>query len=215
MGSLCVSQAGHSRSVTVAAAYLMRKHELTVTGAMGRLNNVMETAINPAFAEQLQLYERCANEISEQSPEYRRWKFQFLHGLSAVNFASSAGVEFSKVEISPKGTQIRCKKCRFVLASEKDIIYHEPKVENGRATQQITDNSLVSPNCAHFFLEPIRWMKLELDRGELDGRFNCPKCRAKVGNYAWQGMTCSCRIWVLPALCLQRSKVDEVKQKLR
>lgn len=51
-----------------------------------------------------------------------------------------------------------------------------------------------------------------LEQGELDGRLECPKCKANVGKYAWQGMRCSCGDWVLPAISLSKGKVDEAKQ---
>lgn len=59
-------------------------------------------------------------------------------------------------------------------------------------------------------MEPALWMKTELEKGQLDGKFNCPKCQAKVGSYSWQGSKCSCGKWVTPAIELQRARVDEV-----
>jgi dual specificity phosphatase 12 len=58
-------------------------------------------------------------------------------------------------------------------------------------------------------------MRPELEKEELDGRLECPnpKCGAQVGRYAWQGMRCSCGIWVCPAFSLQKGRVDEVIKK--
>jgi dual specificity phosphatase 12 len=55
-------------------------------------------------------------------------------------------------------------------------------------------------------------MQQTIDAGELEGKLECPKCRAKVGTYAWQGMRCSCGKWVTPSFSLGKSKVDEVKR---
>ena len=66
-----------------------------------------------------------------------------------------------------------------------------------------------SPSCAHVFVEPLSWMRSELERAQLAGRLSCPKCSAQVGRYAWQGIQCSCRQWVVPGISLLRSKVDE------
>lgn len=56
-------------------------------------------------------------------------------------------------------------------------------------------------------------MKPELEKGQLEGRLECPKCSSNVGKYAWQGMKCSCGAWMVPAISLARAKVDEVKSK--
>lgn len=56
-------------------------------------------------------------------------------------------------------------------------------------------------------------MRPELEQAKLDGRLECPKCKANVGKYAWQGMRCNCGDWVLPAISLSKSKIDEVKSR--
>jgi dual specificity phosphatase 12 len=55
-------------------------------------------------------------------------------------------------------------------------------------------------------------MQLTLDKSELDGKLECPKCNSKVGAYAWQGMRCSCGMWVTPCFSVGKSKVDEVRR---
>ena len=39
-----------------------------------------------------------------------------------------------------------------------------------------------------------------LGDGEMAGRIICPnkKCGAKLGNYDWAGVRCSCKAWVAP-----------------
>lgn len=77
-----------------------------------------------------------------------------------------------------------------------------------------------------------------LENGELAGKIPCPnpRCGAKLGNYDWAGVRCSCKEWVTPVssvtpiilslfsvyqveklicdrfqgFCIHRSKVDEV-----
>lgn len=58
-------------------------------------------------------------------------------------------------------------------------------------------------------------MRPELEQGILAGRLECPnmKCGAQLGRYAWQGMRCSCGVWVCPAFSLQKGRVDEVTKK--
>lgn len=224
--------AGQSRSVTILAAYLMQRDRVGLRTALERIRLVRRVEPNENFMNQLRLYSDCDYKVSEDNVQYRRWKFETMHrarpilsskelqGTDATQRTDgdagggSGGVtKYQDNDPSPKYTQIRCKKCRYVLASENHIILHEPKVVSEQPESQ--QSSLSPSSCAHFFLEPIRWMKTELDRGELDGRFSCPnlRCGAKIGSYAWQGTTCSCRRWVLPALCIQRAKVDEMKSK--
>jgi dual specificity phosphatase 12 len=56
-------------------------------------------------------------------------------------------------------------------------------------------------------------MRPELEQGKLDGRLECPKCRANVGKYAWQGMSCSCGTWVVPGISLAKGRVDQAAVK--
>jgi len=55
-------------------------------------------------------------------------------------------------------------------------------------------------------------MRPALEQGLLNGRLECPnpKCGAQIGRYVWQGMKCSCGVWVCPAFSLQKGRVDEV-----
>ena len=99
------------------------------------------------------------------------------------------------------GLELRCKKCRRVLATEPFIVPH-----------RVGEAAAARTPCPHFFVEPLSWMRPVLEEGELEGRLVCPnvKCAASIGRYAWQGFKCSCSEWVCPALSLQRSKVDDV-----
>ena len=39
-----------------------------------------------------------------------------------------------------------------------------------------------------------------LEQGQMSGKIICPnkKCGAKLGNYDWAGVCCSCKEWVVP-----------------
>lgn len=43
-------------------------------------------------------------------------------------------------------------------------------------------------------------MEAFLEKGDLSGKIFCPnkKCNAKLGNYDWAGVCCSCKEWVVP-----------------
>ncbi|KAJ3551832.1 hypothetical protein NM688_g4482 [Phlebia brevispora] len=71
---------------------------------------------------------------------------------------------------------------------------------------------LANPKCSGYFVEPMKWMEPFLEQGQLAGKIVCPnkKCNAKLGNYDWAGVCCSCKEWVVPGFCIHRSKVDEI-----
>ncbi|KAL5640857.1 hypothetical protein ACGC1H_001371 [Rhizoctonia solani] len=71
---------------------------------------------------------------------------------------------------------------------------------------------LYNPKCSGYFVEPLKWMQPFLEKGQLAGKIICPnpKCGAKLGNYDWAGVSCSCKEWVTPGFCIHKSKVDEV-----
>lgn len=145
-------------------------------------------------------------------------------------------VTASAVVPDPSGTPVidlRCKKCRYsvpevtayrrrVLASSASFLIHKPPEElymhqkssyaQVASTPRAQVDSILAAQCAHFFLEPQDWMQSSIDQGELDGKLECPKCSSKVGGYAWQGMKCSCGMWVTPCFSLGKSKVDEVRR---
>ena len=95
--------------------------------------------------------------------------------------------------------EFKCRKCRRSLATSAHLVPHTPS------------DSAKAEKCAHLFLEPLSWMKPELEKGELEGRLVCPnaRCGMLVGKYAWQGMRCSCGGWVVPGISITRGRVDE------
>jgi len=45
-----------------------------------------------------------------------------------------------------------------------------------------------------------------------EGKLSCPnlKCGSKLGLYKWHGTQCSCGTWVVPAIMIQKSRVDAI-----
>ena len=110
---------------------------------------------------------------------------------------------------------------RRILASSSSFLIHQPPKETVlhklsyskvASTPRAQVDSALPAQCAHFFLEPQDWMQSIIEQGELDGKLECPKCSSKVGTFAWQGIRCSCGIWVTPGFSLGRGKVDEVRR---
>jgi dual specificity phosphatase 12 len=46
----------------------------------------------------------------------------------------------------------------------------------------------------------MKWMEPQLEGGALAGKIVCPnkRCGAKLGNFDWAGVCCSCKEWVVP-----------------
>ncbi|KAI1388961.1 dual specificity protein phosphatase 12 [Hypoxylon trugodes] len=142
------------------------------------------------------LYERMLKESRDirQAPEAEQIRFEDEVELGD----EAAEAEADKAD----GREVRCKKCRRILATPKFVVPHTPN-----PTERPE-----SPNCAHVFIETLSWMRPALEGGALEGRLSCPnaKCGATIGRFAWQGLRCSCGEWIVPAFSLNRSRVDEV-----
>ncbi|KAM3078378.1 tyrosine protein phosphatase yvh1 [Clarireedia jacksonii] len=229
---------GRSRSVTLLTAYLLRQYpHHTPQSALSLIQQSRPFAEpNDGFIAQLQLYHEmgCPRNIDEQ-PRYQRWLYQ-----REVNLAVAAGsrpdwVRFEdevvqEEEIRQMGEkekekekEIRCRMCRRTLATTPYIVSHTPLPPKATTAPISSLNALGnraqggkdrSP-CTHHFIHPLSWMRPELEKGELSGRLECPneKCRAQVGKYAWQGMRCSCGVWVCPAFSLGKGRCDEVVKR--
>ena len=110
------------------------------------------------------------------------------------------------------------------MATSRYFAQHPPKgTEDEEGEEEDDDNKqmatsimkepemALSSSCSHYFLDPLAWMRDELEKGLLDGRLECPKCKSNIGRYAWQGMRCSCGAWIVPGISIARGRVDEVK----
>lgn len=120
---------------------------------------------------------------------------------AGAGISAPTGAEDHPTTPSQPTTQIRCRRCRHILATTPHISPHTP-----------SRSDPASQPCAHVFLHPLSWMKETLSGGQLDGRLSCPgkNCGVNVGKFAWQGMRCSCGGWVTPGFGVVKGKVDEV-----
>ncbi|KAI1186376.1 protein-tyrosine phosphatase-like protein [Nemania serpens] len=175
---------------------------------------------NPGFMRQLELWWEMGcpaddDGAVERHPIYQKWLYDgMLRDARDMRMAPDAeqirfedevlaeekGQENNTTTTPDGGKEVRCKKCRRALATPKFLVSHAPTGE------------AASSNCAHIFIDTLSWMRPMLEDGTLDGRLICPnsKCGATVGRFAWQGLQCTCKQWVVPAFSLNRSRVDEV-----
>lgn len=162
------------------------------------------------------LWEREVEESAKigKAPEWIRFEDDHADEEKLPKPERDADDDRTKTTIS----ELRCKKCRRVLATSRFIIPHQQ--------QSAAAGPGGKPPCPHHFIEPLSWMRDVLEEGLLDGRLMCPgggggggaggsgggaRCGANIGRYAWQGFKCSCGEWVCPAFSLQASKVDETR----
>ena len=98
---------------------------------------------------------------------------------------------------------------RRTLATSQYLLNHTPLVSSRQSMKPIDSLTTANQACSHYFLDPLSWMRGELEQGKLDGRLECPKCKTNVGKYAWQGMQCSCGEWIVPGISLAKGRIDE------
>lgn len=175
---------------------------------------------NDGFMQQLELWWEMGcpaadDNAVENHPIYQKWLYDNklreardlgeAPGAEWIRFVDEAQPSEEPRAEQQQATpekQLRCKKCRRVLANSQFIVDHHGTGARDKAAAP----------CPHIFVETLSWMRPALENEALDGRLNCPnaKCNASIGRFAWQGLKCSCGEWVCPAFSLHRSRVDEV-----
>ncbi|SCU81097.1 LADA_0B11188g1_1 [Lachancea dasiensis] len=230
--------AGVSRSVTFIVAYLMYRYRLNFKSALYAVQRKHPGAQpNDNFVEQLKIYEGMGScYVDDEDQAYKVWKLANSVKSDATGETILAQEETFKhsdqkrlQKMTPEElanvTVIRCKKCRAHLALSTSFIQHEPPskesteghfIKRAAGGRRIIDIQQSQEMCSHFFVEPLNWMKDELQgKQELEGKFSCFHCSAKVGAYNWKGSRCSCGKWMVPAIYLQNAKVDQVAHTKR
>ncbi|PHH60702.1 hypothetical protein CDD81_1320 [Ophiocordyceps australis] len=222
--------AGKSRSVSVVVGYLLwakpgQFDPNTALAAGTQKRSPRETAgqavdaalelvrltrpmaePNDGFMQQLALWWEmgCPDNVKSHGA-YQRWAYNREVAEHVAIGQAPARLRFEDEEEGRNAlpsaldaTVARCKKCRKTLATAPFIQPHGPSA------------TCSSSPCPHLFVEPLSWMRAELEKGQLKGRLACPnqRCGAAVGRYDWKGIRCACGAWITPGLSLQRAKVD-------
>lgn len=218
---------GKSRSVAITMAYLLRQYpKQTVASALSLVRESRPIAEpNDGFMAQLELYKEmgCPRDI-DAHPRYQRWLYQREVDLALAAGMAPDRLRFEDEQKQEEGNkegkelELRCRKCRRTLATTPYLIPHVPTTTRPDPATSPTSSLHPSPahsTCTHHFLHALSWMRPALEQGLLNGRLECPnqKCLGQLGRYAWQGMKCSCGVWVCPAFSLQKGRVDEITKK--
>lgn len=216
--SEALSQVRQARSICEPNEGFMKQLELY--GEMTMPDNVDET---PAYQRWLYQRELELSRACAQAPEAEKIRFEDEH-------TTDGSADF----------ELKCKKCRYVKRVERDPTLRDDtadfhalpmfcqsllKYRRPLATSQyLLSHSPPEPSgqrqhwqrpsqaCGHYFLDPLSWMRPELEQGKLEGRLECPKCHTNIGKYAWQGMQCSCNEWIVPGISIAKARVDESRK---
>lgn len=226
-GVLVHCAAGVSRSAAVVTAYLMQKEHLSAAAALKSLRRISPGVHpNDGFMEQLAIFESMGNKIDRDSSSYKKFKVKFLgesfakgEVMESSSYASDPGSATVKLPApsntnesgTERSTVYRCKKCRRVVARDENVIGHD--VGGGESAFKWQKRGgkegmyTQAPVCTSMFVEPMQWMTA-VEEGVVEGKLQCVKCEARLGNFNWSGMQCSCGAWVTPAFQLHKSRMD-------
>lgn len=106
-----------------------------------------------------------------------------------------------------------CRICRTILFGVGDLQNpaHEPSQHRFSYRKMNHGACSTSDYCqSHFLQESMSWMGDAIRNGCPMGKFSCPFCDSKLGNWIWSGTQCSCGTWVVPAIQIPKSKVDSM-----
>ncbi|CAD6247395.1 unnamed protein product [Miscanthus lutarioriparius] len=112
---------------------------------------------------------------------------------------------------SDPGVIYRCRKCRRMLATQEFVVTHEvgaggKSFRAGKQSNVHEDGE--KTECPCIFVEPMKWMQT-VEEGYVANKLFCMGCKARLGQFNWAGMQCSCGAWVIPAFQLTKSKIDK------
>lgn len=217
---------GRSRSVTIVVAYLMHKYKLLVLQAMHAVTRrIPDAQPNSGFMRQLEMFHQMGCKFDALNSFYRAYLVELSLQLDPSGKAlAELDIKKKTLRIKEKDSSysLRCKRCRQTLAAEGNIIEHEiPDAESKQSlfvkraphSHRVVSSEAAAKHCSHYFMdEPLDWMSAELEKQDIEGKFACPKCDAKVGAYSWRGSRCSCGKWMVPAVHLNLARVDKMKR---
>merc|ERR1719462_927982 len=116
-------------------------------------------------------------------------RMDLLDGEEEIDSGKPWSFEDS-VKEEVESVEFRCRKCRFALFTDVHVILHVP----------------FERTCTSVFVQPMNWM------GNLTpktGKLVCI-CGAKLGNYSWFGVACSCSVRQAPGFQLHLAKLDQM-----
>lgn len=213
---------GVSRSATLVAAHLMKKHGLNSLQALDRLRARRRyVGPNEGFLQQLALYGALGYTLDGSNRRSALYRLHSLRGLVAVirtepyrlkelfsSFVSQLQQD-PPVNASPG---LMCRSCSIVLCSKNSVLEHTASdatlschtevlsrltpAPSQCQTVNLSDAEDTDPVCRFgVYILPQPWMqgKTCSVTATMAGPVFCFKCRAKLGSYHWlRGVQCRC-----------------------
>jgi dual specificity phosphatase 12 len=189
---------------------------------------------NEGFMEQLALWVNMGCRLVATDETYKLFKHSQLEKIRRERGCVDRGAVEEDPEKELKNDNgaamgsisqyYSCRKCRRILATSKNVLEHEAgtgidafswrqrrRGNDGGANRTLSSSS----SCSSIFVSPITWMMLDQTEDnepvifqENSGKIHCPKCRSKIGAFAWSGERCNCGAFVAPSFHIQKAKLD-------
>ncbi|RVD86426.1 uncharacterized protein DFL_004702 [Arthrobotrys flagrans] len=188
-GSVLVHCAmGISRSATICSAYLIYKKRIPAETAIEILRTSRPIVCpNLAFRKQLDIYSENLDEAMrnlDDVPAYQRYLYRREVEISRLAHKAPTINHYGEDEAKEGSDMVlKCRKCRRTLALSKSFVDHcaaSPPVASSSRDRILNAVGINKTNCQHHFLDPVVWMKPELEKGEMEGKLECPKCSSKT-----------------------------------
>ncbi|WIA42276.1 hypothetical protein OEZ86_008291 [Tetradesmus obliquus] len=210
--------AGTSRSPSVVLAAIMKAKGLALEQALGVLRaKAPHICPNPGFMAQLELWGEMGCCLDEEHPAYK----QFLLDQVAAQWQEEGWVDPASFAELPEDEEqlqkldrYRCRKCRHLLATQRNIIptagvgrrifRRQPynHIQQQQQQQQGLDAAEQQGLAAgsgleqgSVFTEPLAWMADQVV-GPVQGKLYCPQCSARLGSFNWAGISNSTGAWM-------------------
>lgn len=187
---------------------------------------------NEGFLEQLELWVNMGCRLVATDETYKLFKHSQLERIRRERGCVDRGAVEEDPEKEMKNNNgamtgsisqyYSCRKCRRILATSKNVLEHESGTGidafSWRQRRRGNDGGATktsSSSCSSIFVSPITWMMLDETEEnepvifqENSGKIHCPKCRSKIGAFAWSGERCNCGAFVAPSFHIQKAKLD-------
>jgi len=187
---------------------------------------------NEGFLEQLELWVNMGCRLVATDETYKLFKHSQLERIRRERGCVDRGAVEEDPEKEMKNNNgamtgsisqyYSCRKCRRILATSKNVLEHESGTGidafSWRQRRRGNDGGATktsSSSCSSIFVSPITWMMLDQTEEnepvifqENSGKIHCPKCRSKIGAFAWSGERCNCGAFVAPSFHIQKAKLD-------
>jgi len=99
-----------------------------------------------------------------------------------------------------------CRKCRRALFTDAHLVPHSSEGATKDKANYRKWGSAEGRRCSSMFIKPMPWMG---NVEEQTGRLACP-CGAKLGNFCWFGLECSCGGWQSPGFQIHDGRLDRM-----